>query len=196
MMENSNLSPEDYLLSEPDSFEKREYIEGIVYTLTNFTVIHNMISGNVLGELHNRLRGKKGDVFPSLTKIRLRMLNGKTRFYYPDVQIVYESNPMDDVFQDKPVLVVEVTSPSTWRTNHVEKLEAYTTIPTLEWSLLVDTKRCEVLVYHRESDGFNSLRLTNLDDKITLKSLGIELPLADIYADVVFPPPEVPDAQE
>lgn len=180
------VSPEEYLRTEPDSFEKREYIEGVVYNLTNFTVRHNIVSGNVLAGLHNCLRGKKGEVFGSQTKVRLQMPNSKLRFYYPDVQIVYESNPYDDVYQDKPVLVAEVTLPMTWRTDHVEKFAAYMTIPTLEWYLLVDSASCEVYVHQKQIDGIKTIKLTSLEDILKLESLGIELPLTNIYDRVQF----------
>jgi Uma2 family endonuclease len=191
------VSPQEYLRTEPSSFEKREYIEGVVYALTDFTIRHNIVSGNVMCELHRRLSGKIGQVFGSQTKVRLQMPNGKLRFYYPDVQIVSESNPWDDVYQDKPVLVVEVTSPSTWRADHVEKLEAYKTIPTLECYLLVETRHCEMLAYQRIADIFKPFLLTNLNDKLILNKLGLELTLAEIYAGVVFPPPsDASDADE
>ncbi len=190
------VSPEEYLLAEAKAKHKHEYLGGIVHAMAGGRVIHSLIASNILIAMGSRLRGKRCRVFNSDIKVRVKMPSGQIRFYYPDAQVVCDSNPSDDVYQDKPVLVVEVTSPSTWRTDQVEKLEAYTTIPTLEWYLLIDTKRCEVAVHHREADGFHSLKLTSLDDTITLKSLGIDLPLADIYADVVFPPPEDPDEDE
>lgn len=191
------VSPEEYLRAEAKAKTKHEYLGGIVHAMAGGKVVHSIIKGNVFGALHSRLLGKKCRPHDSDMKVRVKMPSGQIRFYYPDVQVVCESTPWDDVYQDKPVVVVEVTSPSTWRTDHVEKLEAYTTIPTLEWYLLVDTKRCEVLVYHREADGFHPLKLTDLHDKIMLQSLGIDLSLAEIYADVQFPPmTDDPDEDE
>jgi len=190
------LTPEEYLCWEAKAKNKHEYLGGIIHAMAGGRVIHSLIASNILIALGSRLRGKICRVYNSDIIMRLKMPTGQIRFYYPDVQVVCDSNPPDDVFQEKPVLLVEVASPSTWRTDHVEKLEAYTTIPTLEWYLLVDTRRCEVLVHHREADGFHSLKLTNLDDKVTLKSLAVDLPLADIYADVIFPPPKDPDEEE
>ncbi len=191
------VSPEEYLRAEAKAKHKHEYLGGIIHAMAGARAIHNFIKGNVFAALHSRLQGRKCRPFDSAMKVRVRMPIGQIRFYYPDVQVICDPNLPDVVFQENPVLIVEVTSPSTWRTDHVEKLEAYTTIPTLEWYLLVETKRCEVLVYHREADGFHSQRLTNQDDKITLKNLGIDLSLADIYADVQFPPlSDDPDEDE
>jgi len=182
------VSPEEYLRLEEKAKLKHEYLGGMIHAMAGGRVIHNIIKVNVLGSLLSRLAGKKCRPFDSDMKVRIRMPSGQIRFYYPDVQVVCESNPLDELYQDKPVLIVEVTSPSTWRTDHLEKFEAYTTIPTLGWYLVVDSNRCEVLVHERTADGFQPSTRCDLADKIMLASLGIELPLAEIYADVVFPP--------
>jgi Uma2 family endonuclease len=191
------VSPEEYLRGEAKAKRKHEYLGGMIHAMAGGRNVHHAIASNILGELHARLRGKKCRPFNSDAKIRICMPSGQIRFYYPDVQVVCDPNPPDDVYQDKPVLIVEVTSRSTWRTDHVEKLEAYTTIPSLAWYLLVDTRRCEVLVYRRTPDGFRPELLTELTDRIELERLDITLPLADLYADVTFPPPsDDPDEDE
>jgi Uma2 family endonuclease len=192
------VSPEEYLRLEAKAKRKHEYLGGIIHAMAGGRNVHNLIAGNVFGTLFSRLQGKKCDPYNSDTKVRVRMTSGQIRFYYPDVQVICDPNPADETFQDKPVLIVEVTSRSTWRTDHVEKFEAYSNIPSLVWYVLVDSYRCEVRVYQRIGNQFQLLKLTNLDDKILLNSLGIELSLAEIYAGVEqFPvPPEDSDEDE
>ncbi len=190
------VSPEEYLRGEAESKRKHEYLGGMIHAMAGAKNVHNVIASNILIALGSRLRGKKCRPYNSDTKVRIRMPSGQIRFYYPDVQVVCDSNPPEDVFQDKPVLIVEVTSPSTWRTDHLEKYEAYSTIPTLGWYLVVDTNRCEVVVHQRTAEGFQASTRSELNDKITLESLDIELPLAEIYTDVVFPPMSEEDEDE
>ena len=182
------VSPEEYLRGEAKAKRKHEYLGGMIHAMAGGRNVHHTIASNILIVLGSRLRGKKCRAFNSDAKVRLKMPSGQIRFYYPDTQVVCDPNPPEETFQERPVLVVEVTSPSSWRTDHVEKYEGYTAIPTLEWYLIVDSTCCEVLVHQRVNGVFQPLLLSEMHDKITLESLGIDLPLAEIYADVVFPP--------
>ncbi len=95
------------------------------------SVCHNIVSVNTLISLGTKLKGKSFRPFSSDTKIRIDRDNMK-RLYYPDVQVVCESNDQQVVYQGAPVLIVEVLSPSTRRYDLDEKMSAYLTIPSLQ----------------------------------------------------------------
>src|SRR5688572_17437832 len=82
--------------------------------LADERILHNRIVGSFVAATYVRLRGKPCQAYNSDTKVRVRMPM-HTRFYYPDGMVVCESNPDDDEFQDRPVVIAEVLSPSTRR---------------------------------------------------------------------------------
>ncbi len=184
------LSPEAYLAAETASVIKHEYAGGLVYPRPETNNRHNQIAGNVLGSLGARLRGKKCQPFNSDTKVRIRPPN-QIRFYYPDVQVVCDPNPPNDSFQDHPNVIVEVMSESTRRTDEGEKLDAYSTIPSLEVYLLVDSQRRQVIAYHRTHTGFDRSVFHGEHGSIPLPCLGFDLDLAEIYEQVQIPTLEV-----
>jgi len=51
-------------------------------------------------------------------------LPARTRFYYPDAMVVCQSNPRTDHFQNQPVVIIEVLSNFTRRTDIGEKCAA------------------------------------------------------------------------
>ncbi|MFN5917516.1 MAG: Uma2 family endonuclease, partial [Planctomycetota bacterium] len=106
------FSVEDYLAKEEVSRFKSEYIDGWIRAMTGASIRHNCIAVNCLLNLGNTLRGKPCKPYNSDTKVRI-IRDDKRRFYYPDVQVVCESNDPLSVFQDRPVLIIEVLSPST-----------------------------------------------------------------------------------
>jgi Uma2 family endonuclease len=106
------VSVDDYLASEAIATTRSEYIEGWVRAMTGATNRHNRVKGNCFYQLKRALAGKPCQPFDSDTKVRVRK-EGRTRFYYPDLQVVCESNAPTEVFQDDPVLVVAMLSPST-----------------------------------------------------------------------------------
>ncbi len=182
------ISPEDYLEGELRSEVKHEYLSGVVYAMAGGRNVHNEIAGNVLVALHTRLRDKPCRPYNSDTKVRLRLPTG-LRFYYPDVQVTCQPNAPTESFQDQPVVVVEVISEPTRRTDEGEKLQGYCSLPSVENYLLVETERALVIGYRRTPDGFARDVHSGLSEIITLPGIEANLPLAEIYERVVFPPP-------
>jgi Uma2 family endonuclease len=181
------VSVEEYLAGELNSPVKHEYLGGFVYAMAGATNAHNLIASNVLGELHGKLRSKPCRPYNSDTKIRVK-LPTHTRFYYPDLSVICESNPPSSSFQDQPVIIVEVLSNKTRRIDQGEKKDAYLTIPTLQLYLLIEQECAAVSAYRRTDQGFVQQMHTNLESIIPLVELGIELPLAEIYEGVEFAP--------
>ncbi len=179
------VSVEDYLARELRSETKHEYLGGVIHAMAGATNNHNTIAGNVLANLHGKLRGKKCRPFNSDTKVRVR-LPTQIRFYYPDVSIVCHPNAPEESFQDAPAVIVEVLSQSTRRTDMGEKKDAYLTIPTLSAYLLVEQDEPAVVVYRRTNDGFMREVYEGLDAIIALPEIETELALSDIYEDVTF----------
>ncbi len=105
--------------------------------------------------------------FNSDTKVRIDRVDMK-RFYYPDVQVVCKSNDQLSVFQDLPVLVIEVLSPSTRRYDLDEKMSAYLTIPSLECYIALEQHQPIAIVMRRTTGGFLREVIEGVDASIEL----------------------------
>jgi Uma2 family endonuclease len=187
------VSVDEYLAGELVSSIRHEYLGGIVYAMAGATIAHDRIARNVVANLHARLRGNPCQPHTSDMKLRVK-LPTHVRFYYPDASVVCESNPPDDSFQDRPVVIVEVLSKKTRRTDQGEKKEAYLTIPSLCVYLLIEQDFPAVSIYRRTDQGFVQEMFTELNAVIPLTEIDIELPLAEIYERVEFVPE--PDEEE
>ncbi len=146
------LTVEEYLEGEEIAEIRHEYLGGTVHARAGAKNRHNMIAGNGFGILFGLLRGKFCQPFNSDTKVRIEFPD-HTRFYYPDGMVVRQGNPEGDHFQNQPVVVIEVLSDSTRRTDMGEKRDAYLTIPSLKVLLLVETNKAEVVAYRRKPEG-------------------------------------------
>lgn len=187
------VSVEEYLSRELRSDVKHEYLGGVIHAMADVSNSQSIIAGNILGTLQTQLRGKPCRAFSSNTKVRVR-LPTQTRFYYPDASVVRHQNGPHDYHQDAPVVIVEVLSRSTRRTDTGEKKDAYLTIPTLSVYLLVEHEEPAIVAYRRTNDGFVREIYEGHDAVIPLPEIGVELALADIYDDVEFSPE--PDPHE
>ena len=182
----ADISTEEYLEGEILADARHEYLGGAVHAIAGGTVNHSAISMNIAGTLFGALRGKQCRTFNSDMKVRLE-LSDHTRFYYPDVQVVCDSNSGTSHYQERPVVIVEVLSESTRRTDLGEKRDAYLTIPTLKVLLFVESEAATALVFRRKpSGGFADEFYSGTDSVIELPEIEASVSLADAFDGIVF----------
>ena len=179
------VTVDEYLAGELHAEVRHEYLGGYVYAMAGAKNVHNLIAGAFHGLLFVQLRGQPCQPFNSDTKVRVR-LPTHTRFYYPDGMVVCNPNPADDTFQDQPVVIAEVISEATRRTDEGEKREAYLTIPTLMAYMLIETDQPKVVLHIRTETGFVANVYEGLDAVLPLDAINAELRLAELYERVTF----------
>lgn len=184
-IESQLMIVEDYLAWEDAQPERHEYIGGIVYAMAGGTTAHAAIATNALICLGSQLRGKRCRPYGSELKIRVQYPT-HTRFYYPDLTVACTDVPSKSVFHDQPVVIVEVTSESTRRTDELEKRDAYQTIPSLRVYVLLNQEKAEAVVWRRGDQGFAREVHSGLGAVIELPEIEARLPLAESYEAVAF----------
>lgn len=179
------VSVEAYLDGELRAKHKREYVNGVVYQMAGANNAHNLIATNSIISLGPQLRGQPCQVFNSDTKVRVKSERG-TRFYYPDCLVTCDPNTSHDTFQDQPVVIIEVISESTRRTDEQEKREAYLSLPSLQVLVLVEQSSFSAVVYRRAGGDFKREVYSGLPSIIPLPEIQCQLPLAELYENVVL----------
>ncbi len=168
------VSIDDYLAGELLSDIKHEYIDGQVYAMPGASRNHDRIALNIGAELRNHLRGKPYEPFTSDVKVKV----GK-HFFYPDSMVVCEELDPHQYYSETPVLIVEVLSKSTRRTDETIKRRLYQSIPTLREYVLIEQDIVDVEVCRR-SEGWVSNHYF-LGDEVRFDSVDLNLGVAEIY---------------
>ena len=168
------LSEEDYLASEPLSDVKREYIDGQVYAMAGAGYNHNCIAANMLGELRNHLKGTPCATFMADIKVKL----GRD-YVYPDVLVDCSKMSGTDMFATAPVIIVEVLSRSTRKTDMTTKLIRYINLPSLQEYVLIEPDMVSVQVLRRSKGWMPEYYF--LGDSVRFESVDLTLPVEDIY---------------
>ena len=179
------VSVEEYLATEERALSKSEYIDGWARAMTGATNRHNRIVLNCLVKLSNLLEGKPCQPFNSDTKLKIDQATRK-RYYYPDAQVVCQKSDPLSVYQEHPVLVIEVLSPSTRPYDLDEKKEAYLSIPSLEVYLILEQHQPIASILRRTPEGWVKNVIEGVEHSIDLAFIGCELPMQDIYRGVEF----------
>ncbi|MEO6393775.1 MAG: Uma2 family endonuclease [Pyrinomonadaceae bacterium] len=168
---------------ERDAQVRHEYVDGQVYAMSGSTARHNRIAGNIFSRFHSHLVNGLCEAFISDVKL----LVAPNIFYYPDVMVPCDPPGGDPYFKTDPVLIVEVLSPSTARTDRHEKLAAYLGIGSLQEYLVVAQDQSRIELHRRTGEGGWLTELYQQpEEQIALNSIGLSLSVADIYRNVGF----------
>jgi Uma2 family endonuclease len=103
-------------------------------------------------------------------------------FYYPDVMVACGQEGMTEYYLQHPRLIIEVLSPSTEQIDRREKAFNYHQIATLEEYILVAQDRPYVEL-QRRADDWQPTTATSLQAAAEFHSIGLSLPLTQIYDD-------------
>ena len=171
---------------------KCEFHGGTVVCTPVGTEFHALITMNVGRAIGNRLDGKPCRVYSPDLRIAVPR---KTYATYPDVPVVCGPSEYDPRDADRrtivnPRLIVEVLSPTTEGFDRGEKFEWYMQLPAFQEYVLVTQDRPRVESLLRLGDGtWSFTHAVGVDATLRLRSLDLDLPLAEVYANVTFPTP-------
>jgi len=171
------ITVEDYLEGEKDSPIRHEYVNGHVFAMAAASDRHNIIAGTIYSSLLNS--PSAGSCRPFISDMKL-VVDANT-YYYPDVLVACDPPGGDRYTRRQPILIVEITSHTTERTDRFEKLPAYKRITGLKECVLVAQDQMFIEI-HRMVDGqWRTEIFTKPEEVLRLDSVGLSLTLAEIY---------------
>ena len=158
---------------------KAELDNGVIRMMAGGTRRHAQVSGNI----STGLNLKSARYTACGSRLALRTHDRSVRF--ADVAI-YPLQPDaandDQTFVDDPVVIVEVLSAGTARTDLRIKLEEYRELPSVDTIVFVDIATERLRIIQRTGPaGWNDVMHTEAVD-VALPSLGLTLPHAEIFA--------------
>ena len=171
--------------------ERLEYRNGEIFTMSGGSHPHSRIAVNIITFLSIGLRDTNFEV-----------CNGDMRIWIPEFQcgtyadvLVINGEPEFNVTRTdeilNPLLIVEVLSPSTEGYDRGEKFRKYRSIPSLREYILISQSEPYIEHYFKpdskpeNSDIWQFQISDRLEQKITLPSLNIEVPLSEIYRRII-----------
>ena len=180
------VAPDAYLELDRSSADKHELWDGSAYAKTGASLAHNRLVRNLLVSLSRALEGKDCEVFPSDLRVRIP---DRARYLYPDLSVVCGPPQLEDERGDtllNPRVVIEVLSASTEAFDRGQKFEAYRELPSLVEYVLVAQDAARVDHFSLDAErGVWALHPYAREDTLRFPTLGVEVPLAVIYAGVL-----------
>lgn len=180
------LTHEEYFALERATGERHEYVAGQVYAMVGGTGPHSEIAANTIITLGVRLRQRPCRVYTSDMRIAI----GKADMYvYPDLSVACGEPQFTarGTALLNPTVIIEVLSPSTARYDQGQKFLRYQQIESLRDYVLIEQDMPFVQVFSRDDQGrWVWSAAEGMEATLALPSIGCGLPLAEVYAKVVF----------
>jgi Uma2 family endonuclease len=163
--------------------ERYELANGRVVMMTGGSRAHGQITLNLFRALDARL---DPDRWTILSDFGVDV--GPETIRYSDIVVDPAVDAPRDLTATAPVLVAEVLSPSTERLDLGDKAAEYLQVRSLAAYLVFAQDEYKAWVWTRTPDDFppGPKVYTEQDPAISIGRLGIDLPLAEIYARVKF----------
>jgi Uma2 family endonuclease len=177
------MSAAEYLDWEPTQEDRYEYWDGEVVAMSGGTRNHNRISLNFSKILDDALINRDCDVY--IADVKVQVEPGR-KYFYPDVVVTCDKGDDDAQIVQFPCLIIEVLSPSTEAIDRGAKFARYRQFQSLQEYVLVQVDRPKVEVFRRNDRNQWVLSEYDLDDRLLLESIEVEIAIADLYRQVQF----------
>lgn len=182
-----SLTVAEYLTLERSSQERHQYYLGEIFARDGASRNHNRITSNVGALLNIAFQNRPCEEFVADMRVRVSRAGLYT---YPDVVALCEPPQFDDGHNDtliNPQVIFEVLSPSTELFDRGKKFQLYRELDSLTDYILVAQDRVAVEHFRRgEGNAWIMHPLHSTDQSLEITSLGVELPLSEIYRKVEF----------
>jgi Uma2 family endonuclease len=172
---------EEYLGFVDHSPLRYEYVNGVVRAMSPAGVTHARLGARLFTTVEAHLRGGPCEAFPPGAGLQIRSDTDEIN-YIPDFMVACNPEICDDRWVCNPKLVAEVISPSTRHIDECEKATNYRRVQSIEEILLIEQSQLKITVFRRASSWRPQI-YTGTDAVLELRSIGLSVPLAQIYAE-------------
>ncbi len=174
---------EEYLALEKDAEVRHEYYYGKLIEMPGEAKNANRIAKNILFKWNAIVEEQGFEIFLHDVKAEVKKRN---IYRYPDLVVAPKTDDEDDYIIKQPIIMVEVASEGSWKTDTGVKLKEYTALSTLKYYLIVSQEEMFVQLCVREGEQWYFQFFDEENTEFTISEFNISLSLSDIYNNVKF----------
>lgn len=169
----------EYLALEEASTIRHEYLDGEIYAMAGGSPDHAALAATMIAILQAQVP-PACRVFSSDLRIRIEATGLAT---YPDAAVVCgpTARAADDrLAVTNPVLLVEVTSPSTEEYDRGEKLRHYRHLESLQEVVIVSHREPRLTIHRRQPTAWLEIHARRRES-VRIEALAATLAVDDVY---------------
>jgi Uma2 family endonuclease len=177
------LTVEAYLAFEKTATIRHEFYYGKLIEMPGEAKNANRIAKNLLLNWNDALDNQGLEMFTHDIKTRVK----EDKIYrYPDVVVAPIADDTDDYLVLHPVLIAEVASEDSYRTDTGAKLREYLKLPTLRYYIIISQEEMYVQLHIRKNGDWVMQLFEEADEVIELPNLSVKISLKELYKRIQF----------
>ncbi|MCL2527314.1 MAG: Uma2 family endonuclease [Defluviitaleaceae bacterium] len=158
---------------------RSELIDGRIYMMSSPSTRHQIVAGNMFGQLFNHLSGKKCKVLFSPFAVRLK----DDTEVQPDLVVICDPKKITPSgCNGAPDLVIEILSPSTARHDRYTKFMLYAQSGVPEY-WMVDPEENVITICRLVENGYLTTVLTNTEIATVAALPDFQMDLSTVFAE-------------
>ena len=189
---HEQMTVEDFLALDREKLDQKyEFRNGQMVAMAGGSTNHTLLITNTSMLIQSQLRKSPCSALVEGT------LKIEDECYIPDIMVTCNEQDLTEnkTYIEHPKLVIEVLSPSNEKNDRVDKVWVYTQCRSIQEYLLVNWDIMIVQKMTRKGTGelewFQWIdRRYYQGESVELETLGVSIPVDDIYEKVTLPPPD------
>lgn len=177
------MSLEQFLAWAENQDQRYEFDGFRPVAMTGGTIRHSRLQRRLLACLDARLRG--GPCEPLGPDAGIRTIGDIVR--YPDALVTCTPQNDEGKLVSGAVVVFEIVSPGSSRLDRIVKVKEYQAVASVRRYVILEQTSIAATAIARTEQGPWTVDVFTEGAALPLAELGIEIPLADIYAGVAMP---------
>ena len=181
-LQHKPMTPAEFLAWEAKQELKWEFDGFQPVAMTGVTDAHAAIQSNLLTALNVRLRGRRCYSRGSEIKVEIG-----PKYRYPGAFVSCTRVAPNATIAADPVVIFEILSESTAKTDRTTKLIEYQSLPSVQRYVLLEQDQALVTVITR-GDTEWTIKMLDANEILSMPEIDVEVPMAELYEGLEFTP--------
>ena len=178
------MTLDEFLHWEDETDTRYELIDGFPVAMAPPAEAHRILAVRLVSRIDAALAGRRpcnAQIEPGVVR------HDRTDSYYvPDIAVTCEPNEPGRQAMLDPILIVEILSPSTERSDRRLKMPAYQKIDSVREILLIDADSHHAEVYRRERNHWGIELVRGGEATLLLASIELRISMSELYEGIAI----------
>jgi Uma2 family endonuclease len=173
------MSLEEFLRWDDGTETRYELIDGFPVAMAPPAEAHRILAMRLGSRIEAALAGRRpcnAQIEPGVVRP-----DRADSYYVPDIAVTCAPNESGRQAMVDPILVVEILSPSTERSDRRVKLPAYQSLESVREVLLIDPDSYHAELFRRENDHWGIELVRGPEATLFLASIGLRIRMSELY---------------
>jgi Uma2 family endonuclease len=180
-----NMTLEEFLRWDDGTDTRYELMDGFPVAMAPSAEAHRILALRLGSRIDLALAGRRlcnAQIEPGVVRS-----DRADSYYVPDIAVTCEPNEPGRQAMVDPILIVEILSPSTERTDRRLKLPVYQTMASVREIILIDADSHHAELYRRENDRWGIQLVRGAEATLFLASVDLRISMSELYEGIAIP---------